>query len=540
MPRSILCRRLPEVPVRPNLSLHLFTSPLFSGIIQGDKREGPPVKQYVIALDQGTTSSRCILFDREQNIIGVAQREFTQHYPQPGWVEHDPMEIWSSQYSVLTEVLAQSGVSPEEIAAIGITNQRETTIVWDKHTGRPIYNAIVWQCRRTAPLCEQLKQDPELTRYIQDHTGLLIDAYFSATKIKWILDHVEGAREKAEAGDLLFGTVDSWLVWKLTGGKVHVTDRTNASRTMLYDIQNLCWDRRICGTLGIPMTMLPQVRDSSAVYGTANLQGVEVPIAGIAGDQQAALFGQTCFEPGEAKNTYGTGCFLLMNTGSRLYRSQNGLLSTIAIGLEGQVQYALEGSVFVGGAVIQWIRDELRLISDARDAEYYASKVPDTRGVYLVPAFTGLGAPHWDMYARGALVGLTRGTRREHIIRAAQESIAYQVYDLVEAMEKDTGISLSALNADGGASRDRFLMQFQADILNKPVCRPAIRETTALGAAYLAGLAVGLWKDRDEIRAMRSLSQQYRPQMEEAPRRRLLRGWHKAVGRSLDWAEHDL
>ena len=498
------------------------------------------MKQYVIALDQGTTSSRCILFDREQNIIGVAQREFTQHYPQPGWVEHDPMEIWSSQYSVLTEVLAQSGVSPEEIAAIGITNQRETTIVWDKHTGRPIYNAIVWQCRRTAPLCEQLKQDPELTRYIQDHTGLLIDAYFSATKIKWILDHAEGAREKAEAGDLLFGTVDSWLVWKLTGGKVHVTDRTNASRTMLYDIQNLCWDRRICGTLGIPMSMLPQVRDSSAVYGTANLQGVEVPIAGIAGDQQAALFGQTCFEPGEAKNTYGTGCFLLMNTGGRLYRSQNGLLSTIAIGLEGQVQYALEGSVFVGGAVIQWIRDELRLISDARDAEYYASKVPDTGGVYLVPAFTGLGAPHWDMYARGALVGLTRGTRREHIIRAAQESIAYQVYDLVEAMEKDAGISLSALNADGGASRDRFLMQFQADILNKPVCRPAIRETTALGAAYLAGLAVGLWKDRDEIRAMRSLSQQYRPQMEEAPRRRLLRGWHKAVGRSLDWAEHDL
>ncbi|MCF2661753.1 glycerol kinase GlpK [Pseudoflavonifractor phocaeensis] len=498
------------------------------------------MKQYVIALDQGTTSSRCILFDREQNIIGVAQREFTQHYPQPGWVEHDPMEIWSSQYSVLTEVLAQSGVSPEEIAAIGITNQRETTIVWDKHTGRPIYNAIVWQCRRTAPLCEQLKQDPELTQYIQDHTGLLIDAYFSATKIKWILDHVEGAREQAEAGDLLFGTVDSWLVWKLTGGKVHVTDRTNASRTMLYDIQNLCWDRRICGTLDIPMSMLPQVRDSSAVYGTTNLQGVEVPIAGIAGDQQAALFGQTCFEPGEAKNTYGTGCFLLMNTGDRLYRSQNGLLSTIAIGLEGQVQYALEGSVFVGGAVIQWIRDELRLISDARDAEYYASKVPDTGGVYLVPAFTGLGAPHWDMYARGALVGLTRGTRREHIIRAAQESIAYQVYDLVEAMEKDTGISLSALNADGGASRDRFLMQFQADILNKPVCRPAIRETTALGAAYLAGLAVGLWKDRDEIRAMRSLSQQYQPQMEETPRRRLLSGWHKAVGRSLDWAEHDL
>ena len=497
------------------------------------------MKQYVIALDQGTTSSRCILFDREQNIIGVAQREFTQHYPQPGWVEHDPMEIWSSQYSVLTEVLAQSGVSPAEIAAIGITNQRETTIVWDKNTGRPIYNAMVWQCRRTASLCEELKRDGELTQYIQERTGLLIDAYFSATKIKWILDHVEGAREKAEAGDLLFGTVDSWLVWKLTGGKVHVTDYTNASRTMLYDIRNLCWDQRICGTLGIPMSMLPQVKDSSNLYGTVNLQGVEVPIAGIAGDQQAALFGQTCFDPGEAKNTYGTGCFLLMNTGDRLYRSRNGLLSTIAIGMDGKVQYALEGSVFVGGAVIQWIRDELRLISDARDAEYYASKVPDTGGVYLVPAFTGLGAPHWDMYARGALVGLTRGTKREHIIRAAQESIAYQVFDLVEAMEKDTGIPLSALNADGGASRDRFLMQFQADILNKPVHRPAIRETTALGAAYLAGLAVGLWQDKEEIRAMRSLSQQYQPQMEEERRQRLLRGWHKAVGRSLDGAEHD-
>jgi len=496
------------------------------------------VKQYVIALDQGTTSSRCIIFDREQNIMGVAQREFTQHYPKPGWVEHDPMEIWSSQYSVLTEALAQSGVSPEEIAAIGITNQRETTIVWDKTTGRPICNAIVWQCRRTAALCEDLKQDRELTQYIQEHTGLLVDAYFSATKLKWILDNVEGAREKAEDGELLFGTVDSWLVWKLTGGAAHVTDYTNASRTMLYDIRNLCWDRRICQTLGIPMAMLPQVRDSSTVYGTVNLQGVEVPIAGIAGDQQAALFGQTCFAPGEAKNTYGTGCFLLMNTGDRLYRSRNGLLSTIAIGLDGKVQYALEGSVFVGGAVIQWVRDELRLITEARDAEYYASKVPDTGGVYLVPAFTGLGAPHWDMYARGALVGLTRGTKREHIIRAAQESIAYQVCDLVEAMEKDTGISLSSLNADGGASRDRFLMQFQSDILNKPVRRPAIRETTALGAAYLAGLAVGLWKDRQEIQVLRSLDQQYRPQMEEATRQRLLRGWHKAVGRSLDWAEH--
>ena len=497
------------------------------------------MKQYVIALDQGTTSSRCIIFDRNQNIIGVAQREFTQHYPKPGWVEHDPMEIWSSQYSVLTEVLAQSGVAPEEVAAIGITNQRETTIVWDRHTGRPVYNAIVWQCRRTAGLCEDLKKDAELTEYIKEHTGLLVDAYFSATKLKWILDHVEGAREKAEAGDLLFGTVDSWLVWKLTGGKAHVTDYTNASRTMLYDIRNLCWDRRICGTLGIPQTMLPSVCDSSQVYGTVNLQGVEVPIAGIAGDQQAALFGQTCFAPGEAKNTYGTGCFLLMNTGNNLYRSQNGLLSTIAIGLGGKVQYALEGSVFVGGAVIQWVRDELRFITEARDAEYYASKVPDTGGVYLVPAFTGLGAPHWDMYARGALVGLTRGTTREHIIRAAQESIAYQVCDLVESMEKDTGISLSALNADGGASRDKFLMQFQSDILNKSVRRPAIRETTALGAVYLAGLAVGVWSDLDEIRALRTLDQQYQPNMEEPVREKLLRGWHKAVGRSLDWAEHE-
>ena len=496
------------------------------------------MKQYVVALDQGTTSSRCIIFDRDQRIVGVAQREFTQIYPKPGWVEHDPMEIWSSQYSVLTEALAQTGIAPEDIAAIGITNQRETTIVWDKQTGRPIYNAIVWQCRRTAGLCEELKKDRAFTDYIQQHTGLLIDAYFSATKIKWILDQVEGARERAAAGELLFGTVDSWLVWKLTGGKAHVTDYTNASRTMLFDIEKLHWDADICQKLGIPQAMLPQVIDSSAIYGTVNLQGVEVPIAGIAGDQQAALFGQACFAPGEAKNTYGTGCFLLMNTGSRLCRSQNGLVSTIAVGLNGQVEYALEGSVFVGGAVIQWVRDELRFITESRDAEYYASKVPDTGGVYLVPAFTGLGAPHWDMYARGALVGLTRGTSREHIIRAAQESIAYQVYDLVEAMEKDTGIPLSALNADGGASRDKFLMQFQSDILNKPLHRPAITETTALGAACLAGLAVGMWKDREELRQRRLLSQNYEPHMDQARREQLLRGWHKAVGRSLDWEEH--
>ena len=495
------------------------------------------MKQYVIALDQGTTSSRCILFDREQNIVGVAQREFTQIYPKPSWVEQDPMEIWSSQSSVLTEVLAQTGIAPTEVAAIGITNQRETTIVWDKATGRPIYNAIVWQCRRTASLCEELKADGAFSDYIKEHTGLLIDAYFSATKLKWILDHVEGARERARAGELLFGTVDSWLVWKLTGGKAHVTDYTNASRTMLFDIRNLCWDEEICRRLDIPMEMLPQVCSSSQVYGFANLQGVEVPIAGIAGDQQAALFGQGCFHPGEAKNTYGTGCFLLMNTGEQLCRSENGLLTTIAIGLNGRVQYALEGSVFVGGAVIQWVRDELRFISESRDAEYYASKVPDTGGVYLVPAFTGLGAPYWDMYARGALVGLTRGTNRDHIIRAAQESIAYQSWDLVDAMEKDTGIPLSALNADGGASRDKFLMQFQADILNKPVRRPVIRETTALGAALLAGLATGVWSSQEEVKSRMKTDSLYEPAMDEAKRQRLLRGWHKAVGRSLGWAE---
>ena len=495
------------------------------------------MKQYVIALDQGTTSSRCILFDREQNIVGVAQREFTQIYPKPGWVEQDPMEIWSSQSSVLTEVLAQTGIAPTEVTAIGITNQRETTIVWDKATGRPIYNAIVWQCRRTASLCEELKAEGAFSNYIKEHTGLLIDAYFSATKLKWILDHVEGARERARAGELLFGTVDSWLVWKLTGGKAHVTDYTNASRTMLFDIQNLCWDEEICRRLDIPMEMLPQVCSSSQVYGFANLQGVKVPIAGIAGDQQAALFGQGCFHPGEAKNTYGTGCFLLMNTGEQLCRSENGLLTTIAIGLNGRVQYALEGSVFVGGAVIQWVRDELRFISESRDAEYYASKVPDTGGVYLVPAFTGLGAPYWDMYARGALVGLTRGTNRDHIIRAAQESIAYQSWDLVDAMEKDTGIPLSALNADGGASRDKFLMQFQADILNKPVRRPVIRETTALGAALLAGLATGVWSSQEEVKSRMKTDSLYEPAMDEAKRQKLLRGWHKAVGRSLDWAE---
>ena len=452
---------------------------------------------YVLALDQGTTSSRAILFDGEQNILGVAQRELGQHYPREGWVEQDATEIWSTQYGVMMEAIARSGVDPAEIAAIGITNQRETTVLWEKDTGRPICNAIVWQCRRTAELVDRLRAEG-LEGHIRAVTGLIPDAYFSATKIKWMLDQVEGARERARRGEILFGTVDCWLLWKLTGGAVHATDVTNASRTMLFDIHALDWDDTLLQALDIPRAMLPQVRSSSEIYGYTDIQGAKIPIAGMAGDQQAALFGQGCFSPGDAKNTYGTGCFLLMNTGETPCESKNGLLTTIAVGLDGKVQYALEGSVFVGGAVIQWLRDELRFFPESRDAEYYARKVPDTGGVYLVPAFTGLGAPYWDMYARGMLIGLTRGTRREHITRAAQESIAYQVADLVRAMEADTGVPLTTLKADGGASRDGFLMQFQADILDRQVLRPAIRETTALGAAYLAGLAVGVWKDREE------------------------------------------
>ena len=495
------------------------------------------MKKYVIALDQGTTSSRCILFDKDQNIVDLAQREFTQHYPHPGWVEHDPMEIYSSQYGVLMEVLAKSGVDVQEIAGIGITNQRETAIVWDRETGRPVYNAIVWQCRRTAALCEELKQDTAFTDYVQKRTGLLIDAYFSATKIKWILDNVPGARQQAEEGRLLFGTVDTWLIWKLTGGAAHVTDYTNASRTMLFDIEHLCWDKTICDRLGIPMAMLPKVCSCSEVYGTVNIQGVEVPIAGIAGDQQAALFGQTCFEAGEAKNTYGTGCFLLMNTGETLVRSRNGLITTIASGVNGRIQYALEGSVFVGGAVVQWLRDELHLITEASDTEYFAKKVPDSAGVYLVPAFTGLGAPYWDMYARGALVGLTRGAGRNHIIRAALESIAYQTGDVLRAMERDAGMPLRELRVDGGASANNFLMQFQADIIGRTLRRPMIRETTALGAAYLAGLATGVWQDLADIRRQWTLDRLYEPEMDEATRTRLQAGWHKAVDRARGWAE---
>ena len=492
--------------------------------------------RYILALDQGTTSSRAILFDEEQNMVGVAQKEFPQLYPQEGWVEHDPMEIWSSQYAVMMEVIAKTGVSPADIAAIGITNQRETTILWERATGRPIANAIVWQCRRTAPLVDRLLEEG-LGEHIRKTTGLVPDAYFSATKIKWLLDRVEGARERARQGEILFGTVDTWLLWKLTGGAVHVTDVTNASRTMLFDIHRLDWDDTLLQALDIPRAMLPEVRDSSAVYGCADLGGAKVPIAGIAGDQQAALFGQTCFAPGEAKNTYGTGCFLLMNTGETPCESRNGLITTVAAGLNGRAEYALEGSVFVGGAVIQWLRDELRFLTESRDAEYYAQKVADTGGVYLVPAFTGLGAPYWDMYARGCLIGLTRGTRREHIIRAAQESIAYQVADLVQAMERDTGVPLKALRADGGASRDGFLMQFQADILDRSVLRPVVRETTALGAAYLAGLAVGVWRDREELRGLWKRDAEFQPEMDPARRETLLQGWHRAVERSRGWAQ---
>ncbi len=494
-------------------------------------------KKYVMAIDQGTTSSRAIIFDKQQNIVASAQKEFTQYYPKEGWVEHDRVEIYSSQYGVMVEAIVKSGIQPEEIAGIGITNQRETTILWDKKTGRPVYNAIVWQCRRTADICDGLVEKG-LGNYIKQTTGLVVDAYFSATKIKWILDNVEGVRERAEKGEILFGTVDSWLVYKLTDGRVHVTDYTNASRTMLYDIHNLRWDDKLLEELNIPKAMLPKVMPSSRIYGYTTIQGATIPISGIAGDQQAALFGQRCFNKGEAKNTYGTGCFLLMNTGDTPYESKSGLITTIAVGIDGKVEYALEGSVFVGGAVIQWLRDEMRFIAESRDAEYYAQKVADTGGVYMVPAFTGLGAPHWDMYARGAIVGITRGTKREHIVRAAQESIAYQSMDLVKAMEKDIGMPLSVLNVDGGASRDGFLMQFQADILDRQVMRPVIKETTALGAAYLAGLATGLWKDREELRAGNRVDKLFTPDMDDEYRQKLVKGWNKAVGRSLDWADH--
>lgn len=496
-------------------------------------------KRYILALDQGTTSSRAIIFNHEGEIVKVAQNEFTQFYPKIGWVEHDPMEIWGTQSGVAREVLETAGIRPEKIAAIGITNQRETTVVWDKNTGRPVYNAIVWQCRRTAKICTDLKKKG-LEKYVKENTGLLIDAYFSGTKIKWILDNVEGAREKAENGELLFGNIDTWLIWNLTRGKVHVTDYTNASRTMIYNIKTLKWDEKLLKELDIPPSMLPEVRNSSEVYGTTDPQtfgGAEIPISGIAGDQQAALFGQTCFTPGMAKNTYGTGCFMLMNTGEKMITSQNGLLTTIAWGIDGKVEYALEGSIFVAGAVVQWLRDELQIVHDVKDTEYFARKVEDTGGVYLVPAFVGLGAPYWDMYARGTMVGLTRGTNRNHIIRAALESICYQTRDILEAMEQDSHIKLNTLKVDGGAVKNNFLMDFQADILGVPVHRPKTIETTALGAAYLAGLAVGFWKNKDEIKDKWSVDRIFTATMEEDKKEKLYRGWKKAISKAVDWEE---
>ena len=491
--------------------------------------------KYVLALDQGTTSSRVALVDEQQKIVSVLAREFPQIYPREGWVEHDPMDIWSSQYGVMMETLAKSGVSVKDIAAIGITNQRETTIVWEKATGKPVYNAIVWQCRRSADAIDELKKHG-YAEIIREKTGLIPDAYFSASKIQWILDNVEGARTRAEKGELLFGTVDTWLIWKLTEGRVHATDTTNASRTMLFNINTMDWDEELLQLFGIPREMLPQVKSSGEIFGYARLNGEDVPIAGVAGDQQAALFGQTCYDKGDAKNTYGTGCFLLMNAGETRPKSENGLLVTIAATLAGEKpQYALEGSVFIGGAIIQWLRDEMRFIEKSSEAEYYAKQVPDCGGVYIVPAFTGIGAPYWDMYARGAIFGVTRGTKREHIIRASQESIAYQSADLVTAMQKDTGMTLKRLQVDGGASRDSFLMQFQADILDAEVRKPASHESTALGVASLAGLSVGVWENREQIKALQKTDRIYLPSMAQEEREEKLKKWHRAVERSLAW-----
>lgn len=488
------------------------------------------MKEYVMALDQGTTSSRCILFDKSGNIVNMAQQEFKQIYPKPGWVEHNAMEIWSSQLSVVLEAMALVHATADDIAAIGITNQRETTIIWDRVTGMPVYNAIVWQCKRTADYIEKVKAEG-MTETIRKKTGLIPDAYFSATKIKWILDNVEGVRARAEAGELLFGTVDTWLLWNLTKGKVHVTDYTNASRTMLFNINTLEWDEELCKYFDIPMCMLPKPMKSSMVYGFTDkyVLGGEIPIAGIAGDQQAALFGQCCFEEGEAKNTYGTGCFLLVNTGDKAIFSDNGLLTTIAAGEGDKPQYALEGSVFVAGAGVQWLRDGMRMVETARQTEEFATVVPDTAGVYIVPAFVGLGAPYWDQYARGTVVGVTRGCKKEHFIRATLESIAYQTYDVLKEMEKDSGIKLKSLKVDGGASANNFLMKFQSDILGLDVMRPKCIETTALGAAYLAGLATWFWKDREDIKVNWQLGRKFEPSMEEKDRNELLKGWKVAV-----------
>ena len=496
--------------------------------------------KYVMALDAGTTSNRSILFNEKGEICSVAQKEFTQYFPKPGWVEHDANEIWSSQLGVAVEAMNKIGAAAEDIAAIGITNQRETAIVWDKNTGEPIYHAIVWQCRRTAEYCDELKEKG-YTEMFRKKTGLIIDAYFAGTKIKWILDHVEGARERANQGELLFGTVETWLIWKLTKGAVHVTDYSNASRTLLFNINTLEWDKEILDIMDIPATMLPKAAPSSCVYGNADpsFLGGAIPIGGAAGDQQSALFGQTCFKPGDAKNTYGTGCFLLMNTGEKPVFSENGLVTTIAWGLDGKVYYALEGSIFVAGAAVQWLRDEMRLIDSAMDSEYMAKKVSDTNGCYVVPAFTGLGAPYWDQYARGTIVGLTRGVNKYHIIRATLESLAYQVNDVLNAMEADSKISLSSLKVDGSASANDFLMQTQADIINAPVNRPQCIETTAMGAAYLAGLAVGYWKDKEEVISNWAIDKIFTSEIEEEKRRKKIKGWEKAVKYAYGWAKDE-
>ncbi len=496
--------------------------------------------KYVMALDAGTTSNRCILFNKKGEIISSAQKEFTQYFPKPGWVEHDANEIWSNQLGVAVEAMQKAGAEAKDIAAIGITNQRETAIVWDKNTGEPIYHAIVWQCRRTSEYCDSLKEKG-LTEMFRSKTGLIIDAYFSGTKVKWILDHVPGARERAQRGELLFGTVETWLIWKMTKGTVHVTDYSNASRTLLFNINTLEWDQEILEELQIPACMLPKPVPSSSVYGMTDSSffGGPIPIAGAAGDQQSALFGQTCFEKGDAKNTYGTGCFLLMNTGETPVFSQNGLVTTIAWGIDGKVNYALEGSVFVAGAVIQWLRDELRLIDSAEDSEYMAKKVKDTNGCYVVPAFTGLGAPYWDQYARGTIVGLTRGVNKCHIIRASLESLAYQVHDVIEAMEADSGIKLNSLKVDGGASANNFLMQTQADMIQVPVKRPVCVETTAMGAAYLAGLAVGYWNSREEIVENWSIDRIFAPEISKEERDKKSSGWKKAVKCAYGWAKEE-
>ena len=498
------------------------------------------MSKYIMALDAGTTSNRCILFDEKGEICSIAQKEFTQYFPKPGWVEHDANEIWSSQLGVAVEAMAKLGIGADDIAAIGITNQRETTIVWDKNTGEPVYNSIVWQCRRTSEYCDSLKEKG-LTDKFREKTGLIIDAYFSGTKLKWILDNVDGVRERAEKGELLFGTVETWLIWKLTKGKAHVTDYSNASRTLLFNIKDLTWDKEILEELNIPESMLPEPKPSSCVYGysDASFFGKEIPIAGAAGDQQAALFGQTCFNPGEAKNTYGTGCFMLMNTGETPVYSKNGLVTTIAWGLDGKVNYALEGSIFVAGASIQWLRDELRIIESAADSEYMAKKVKDTNGCYVVPAFTGLGAPYWDQYARGTIVGLSRGVNKYHIIRATLESIGYQVNDVLHAMKADSGIDLAALKVDGGASANDFLMQFQSDIINAPVKRPSCVETTAMGAAYLAGLAVGYWNSKEDVIKNWAIDKVFSPIMGEDERERKIKGWNKAVKYSFGWAKEE-